>query len=175
VAVIDARTTVSAAAAEAVAAGVTVLTGSVVVDTEADASGELSAVIVAELDEQRNLGAPQRFEADVLAVGGGFNPVVHLHSQRQGKLDWDTAIHAFVPAAAVANQHLAGAVTGRFDTASALSTGAATGAAAASAAGFQRIAEVPQAVAVPAGETRPVWLVPSLNGDDAANYKTHFV
>ncbi|GAA3303106.1 sarcosine oxidase subunit alpha family protein [Glutamicibacter nicotianae] len=175
VAVIDARTTVSAAATEAVAAGVTVLTGSVVVDTEADASGELSAVIVAELDEQRNLGAPQRFEADVLAVGGGFNPVVHLHSQRQGKLDWDTAIHAFVPAAAVANQHLAGAVTGRFDTASALSTGAATGAAAASAAGFQRIAEVPQAVAVPAGETRPVWLVPSLNGDDAANYKTHFV
>ncbi|MEF9981480.1 MAG: sarcosine oxidase subunit alpha family protein [Glutamicibacter sp.] len=175
VAVIDARTTVSAAAAEAVAAGVTVLTGSVVVDTEADASGELSAVTVAELDEQRNLGAPQRFEADVLAVGGGFNPVVHLHSQRQGKLDWDTAIHAFVPAAAVANQHLAGAVTGRFDTASALSTGAATGAAAASAAGFQRIAEVPQAVAVPAGETRPVWLVPSLNGDDAANYKTHFV
>ncbi|RWZ84986.1 sarcosine oxidase subunit alpha family protein [Glutamicibacter sp. HZAU] len=175
VAVIDARTTVSAAAAEAVAAGVTVLTGSVVVDTEADASGELSAVIVAELDEQRNLGAPQRFEADVLAVGGGFNPVVHLHSQRQGKLDWDTAIHAFVPAAAVANQHLAGAVTGRFDTASALSTGAATGAAAASAAGFQRIAEVPQAVAVPAGETRPVWLVPSLNGDDAANYRTHFV
>ncbi|MFJ2146981.1 sarcosine oxidase subunit alpha family protein [Glutamicibacter sp. NPDC087831] len=175
VAVIDARTTVSAAAAEAVAAGVTVLTGSVVVDTEADASGELSAVTVAELDEQRNLGAPQRFEADVLAVGGGFNPVVHLHSQRQGKLDWDTAIHAFVPAAAVANQHLAGAVTGRFDTASALSTGAATGAAAASAADFQRIAEVPQAVAVPAGETRPVWLVPSLNGDDAANYKTHFV
>ena len=175
VAVIDARTTVSAAAAEAVAAGVTVLTGSVVVDTEADVSGELSAVTVAELDEQRNLGAPQRFEADVLAVGGGFNPVVHLHSQRQGKLDWDTAIHAFVPAAAVANQHLAGAVTGRFDTASALSTGAATGAAAASAAGFQRIAEVPQAVAVPAGETRPVWLVPSLNGDDAANYKTHFV
>ncbi|PQZ85020.1 sarcosine oxidase subunit alpha family protein [Arthrobacter sp. MYb222] len=175
VAVIDARTTVSAAAAEAVAAGVTVLSGSVVVDTEADASGELSAVTVAELDEHRELGAPQRFEADVLAVGGGFNPVVHLHSQRQGKLDWDTTIHAFVPAAAVANQHLAGAVTGRFDTASALSTGAATGAAAASAAGFQRIAEVPQAVAVPAGETRPVWLVPSLNGDDAANYKTHFV
>uniref|UniRef100_UPI003A9423D9 glycine cleavage T C-terminal barrel domain-containing protein n=1 Tax=Glutamicibacter protophormiae TaxID=37930 RepID=UPI003A9423D9 len=170
-----ARTTVSAAAAEAVGAGVRVITGSVVADTEANESGELSAVVVAELGEDRELGAPQRFEADVLAVAGGFNPVVHLHSQRQGKLVWDTSIHAFVPDTAVANQHLAGALTGLFDTASALSTGAATGAAAATAAGFERIAQVPQALAVPAGETRPVWLVPSLNGDQAANYTTHFV
>ncbi|MFJ2621744.1 sarcosine oxidase subunit alpha family protein [Glutamicibacter sp. NPDC087344] len=175
VAVIDARAGVSAAAAEAVGAGVQVITGSVVVDTEANESGELSAVIVAELNDQRELGAPQRFEADVLAVAGGFNPVVHLHSQRQGKLVWDTSLHAFVPEAAVANQHLAGALTGLLDTASALSTGAAVGAAAATAAGFEQIATVPQALAVPAGETRPVWLVPSLNGDDAANYKTHFV
>ncbi|MHA7225461.1 sarcosine oxidase subunit alpha [Glutamicibacter soli] len=175
VAVIDARTTVSAAAAEAVGAGVRVITGSVVVDTEANESGELSAVIVAELGEDRELGEPQRFEADVLAVAGGFNPVVHLHSQRQGKLVWDTSIHAFVPDTAVANQHLAGALTGLFDTASALSTGAAVGAAAATAAGFERIAQVPQALPVPAGETRPVWLVPSLNGDQATNYTTHFV
>lgn len=175
VAVIDARQNISAAAAQAVADGVTVLTGSVVANTEADASGELSAVLVATLDEQRNLGEAQRFEADVLAVSGGFNPVVHLHSQRQGKLNWDTSIHAFVPADAVANQHLAGALTGLLDTASALSTGAATGAAAASAAGFEKIAEVPQAVAIPAGETRPVWLVPSLSGDDAVHYKRHFV
>ena len=175
VAVIDARTAVSAAAAEAVGAGVRVITGSVVVDTEANESGELSAVIVAELGEDRELGEPQRFEADVLAVAGGFNPVVHLHSQRQGKLVWDTSIHAFVPDTAVANQHLAGALTGLFDTASALSTGAAVGAAAATAAGFERIAQVPQALPVPAGETRPVWLVPSLNGDQATNYTTHFV
>ncbi|WP_426733594.1 sarcosine oxidase subunit alpha family protein [Glutamicibacter sp. 2E12] len=175
VAVIDARTSISAAAAAAVAEGVTVIPGSVVVDTEADAAGELSAIVVATLDEHRELGATQRFEADVLAVAGGFNPVVHLHSQRQGKLDWDTTIHAFVPAAAVANQHLAGAVTGRLDTASALSTGAATGAAAATAAGFATVARTPQALETALGQTRPVWLVPSAKGDDAANYTAHFV
>ncbi|GAA0206115.1 sarcosine oxidase subunit alpha family protein [Glutamicibacter creatinolyticus] len=175
VAVIDARSTASAAAAEAVADGVTVLTGSVVVNTEADESGELSAILVAPLDENSELGDHERFEVDVLAVAGGFNPVVHLHSQRQGKLVWDTTIHAFVPADAVANQHLAGAVTGRLDTAGALSTGAATGAAAASAAGYQHVATVPQAPETALGETRPVWLVPSLNGDDAANYTRHFV
>ncbi|WP_440103462.1 sarcosine oxidase subunit alpha family protein [Glutamicibacter mishrai] len=175
VAVIDARQNISAAAAQAVADGVQVISGSAVVDTEADESGELSAIFVAELDEQRELGEATRIEADVLAVAGGFNPVVHLHSQRQGKLDWDTSIHAFVPADAVANQHLAGALTGRLDTASALSTGAATGAAAATAAGFDTVARVPEVLPVPAGETRPVWLVPSRFGDDAANYKFHFV
>ncbi|QDY66243.1 sarcosine oxidase subunit alpha family protein [Glutamicibacter halophytocola] len=175
VAVIDARQSISAVAAQAVADGVQVISGSAVVDTEANESGELSAIFVAELDEQRELGEVSRIEADVLAVAGGFNPVVHLHSQRQGKLNWDTAIHAFVPADAVANQHLAGALTGRLDTASALSTGAATGAAAATAAGYSTIARVPEALPVPAGETRPVWLVPSRFGDDAANYKFHFV
>jgi len=175
VAVIDARQNISAAAAHAVADGVQVISGSVVVDTEADESGELSAIFVAELDEQRELGEVSRLDADVLAVAGGFNPVVHLHSQRQGKLNWDATIHAFVPATAVANQHLAGAVTGLLDTASALSTGAATGAAAATAAGFSTMARVPEALPVPTGETRPVWLVPSRLGDDAANYKFHFV
>jgi len=175
VAVIDARASISAAAAQAVAEGVQVISGSVVVDTEADEAGELSAIFVAELDEQRELGEVTRIEADVLAVAGGFNPVVHLHSQRQGKLNWDTTIHAFVPETAVANQHLAGAMTGLLDTASALSTGAATGAAATTAAGFETIARVPQALPVAHGETRPVWLVPSRFGDDAANYKFHFV
>ncbi|ALG29979.1 ferredoxin [Glutamicibacter halophytocola] len=175
VAVIDARQSISAVAAQAVADGVQVISGSAVVDTEANESGELSAIFVAELDEQRELGEVSRIEADVLAVAGGFNPVVHLHSQRQGKLNWDTAIHAFVPADAVANQHLAGALTGRLDTASALSTGAATGAAAATAAGYSTIARTPEALPVPAGETSPVWLVPSRFGDDAANYKFHFV
>lgn len=47
VAVIDARQNISAAAAQAVADGVQVISGSAVVDTEADESGELSAIFVA--------------------------------------------------------------------------------------------------------------------------------
>ncbi|CAN5382466.1 sarcosine oxidase subunit alpha [soil metagenome] len=37
------------------------------------------------------------FNADLLAVSGGFTPVVHLHSQAGGKLDWRADIQAFVP------------------------------------------------------------------------------
>jgi sarcosine oxidase subunit alpha len=37
------------------------------------------------------------FDADLLAMSGGFTPVVHLHSQAGGKLDWRADIQAFVP------------------------------------------------------------------------------
>jgi methylglutamate dehydrogenase subunit C len=41
---------------------------------------------------------PQSFTADLLAVSGGFTPVVHLHMQAGGTLDWHEAAQAFVPA-----------------------------------------------------------------------------
>lgn len=42
-------------------------------------------------------GEQTRFEADLLAVSGGFTPVVHLHSQAAGALNWREDIQAFVP------------------------------------------------------------------------------
>ena len=44
-------------------------------------------------------GIRQRFAADLLAMSGGFTPVVHLHSQAGGTLDWRADIQAFVPGA----------------------------------------------------------------------------
>ncbi|MGO3150690.1 MAG: ferredoxin, partial [Glutamicibacter ardleyensis] len=93
----------------------------------------------------------------------------------QGKLVWDTTVQAFLPDAAVANQHLAGSLIGRFDTAGALSTGAAAGAAAASKTGYETTARIPEAVEEPLGETRPEWLIASRFGEDAVHYKNHFV
>ena len=43
-------------------------------------------------------GAVQSWTADLLAVSGGFTPVVHLHMQAGGTLDWNDAAQAFVPA-----------------------------------------------------------------------------
>ncbi|MFM9852855.1 MAG: FAD-dependent oxidoreductase [Sphingomonadaceae bacterium] len=43
-------------------------------------------------------GSPRIFDVDLLAVSGGFTPVVHLHMQSGGTLDWDEAAQAFVPA-----------------------------------------------------------------------------
>ena len=43
--------------------------------------------------------AIQRWDIDLLAVSGGFTPVVHLHMQAGGKLDWNEAAQAFVAGA----------------------------------------------------------------------------
>ena len=43
-------------------------------------------------------GKAQDWDADLLAVSGGFTPVVHLHMQAGGALDWNEAAQAFVPA-----------------------------------------------------------------------------
>jgi methylglutamate dehydrogenase subunit C len=45
-------------------------------------------------------GTVTRWPADLLAVSGGFTPVVHLHMQAGGTLDWNEAAQAFVPATA---------------------------------------------------------------------------
>jgi glycine cleavage system aminomethyltransferase T/NADPH-dependent 2,4-dienoyl-CoA reductase/sulfur reductase-like enzyme len=41
----------------------------------------------------------QNWDADLLAVSGGFVPVVHLHMQAGGKLAWNEAAQAFTPGA----------------------------------------------------------------------------
>ena len=43
-------------------------------------------------------GTTKHWNADLLAVSGGFTPTVHLHMQTGGSLDWDAAAQAFVPA-----------------------------------------------------------------------------
>ncbi|MES2782157.1 MAG: 2Fe-2S iron-sulfur cluster-binding protein, partial [Pseudomonadota bacterium] len=43
-------------------------------------------------------GKTMEWDADLLAVSGGFTPVVHLHMQAGGTLDWNEAAQAFIPA-----------------------------------------------------------------------------
>ncbi|KAA0977089.1 sarcosine oxidase subunit alpha family protein [Paeniglutamicibacter gangotriensis] len=174
-AVVDAREEPSIRATELSARGVRVLTGSVVANTSAGTDGSLASVTISGIDAQGALsGSVETVGADMLAVSGGWNPVVHLHSQRERRLGWDESISAFVPAHPVANQQTAGAMNGRFELASALAEGARAGADAATAAGFSTAAAVPSAPVETPGVSRALWLVPSLDGE-SANYKSHFV
>jgi methylglutamate dehydrogenase subunit C len=43
-------------------------------------------------------GETKSWNVDLLAVSGGFTPVVHLHMQAGGTLDWNEEAQAFVPA-----------------------------------------------------------------------------
>ena len=48
-------------------------------------------------------GKTMDWDADLLAVSGGFTPVVHLHMQAGGTLDWNDAAQAFIPASSRQN------------------------------------------------------------------------
>ena len=64
--------------ATAAAAGIDILRGQAVVGTDGDPS--LQSILLSD---------GRRIECDVLAVSGGFNPVVHLASQAQARLRFD--------------------------------------------------------------------------------------
>lgn len=109
VAVLDARVGNSARAAEVSASGVQVISSSTVERAEGDpGTGVLAKVDVGTLGDGDEIAFLETLDADLLAVSGGWSPVVHLHSQRQGALRWDDALCAFVPDGLVENQRIVG-------------------------------------------------------------------
>ena len=170
-AVVDARPEPSARAREL--AGVRVLTGSAVVDTAGDP--RVTGVLVSALDDDGLLtGEAEEIGCDLLAVSGGWSPVVHLHSQRQGRLRWDDVVAAFVPDGDVRDQQVAGAARGTSGLADCLADGTRAGIAAAVAVGFPIEGDVPAAPPVVPGPVRHLWLVPARTGEPA-DWDEHFV
>ncbi|WP_433795251.1 2Fe-2S iron-sulfur cluster-binding protein [Actinoplanes sp. CA-252034] len=112
-------------------------------------------------------GPERRFDADLLLVSGGWNPVGALYSQAGGRLAYDPELGAFRPTGGCRqNLFVAGAAGGSYDMGVCLAEGAAMGERAADAAGFAaRGIALPEASS-PAG-TPPVavWTLPG--GDPA--------
>ena len=161
VAVVDARTELPARAA-VLADAVRVLTGSAVVS--ASGEGRLTGVRVQELDGTSAV----ELDCDLLAVSGGWSPVVHLHSQRQGKVRWDDESVAFVPDGTVRGQQVVGAAQGTYDTLACIAEGERAGALAATESGFP-VPVPPEPSRQPVSPVRALWTVP------AESYDDHFV
>jgi len=174
-AVVDARAGLSRRARAAAGEGVRVLTASAVVSTAGEP--RIASVEVSALDDAGLLrGRPETVACDLLAVSGGWSPVVHLHSQRQGRVRWDDGLAAFVPDGTVAGQRVAGAANGCLHLAGCLAEGTGAGIRASQSAGF------PVDVAAPTGDddsdgcgtVRQLWLVPGVDGGPEG-WDDHFV
>jgi sarcosine oxidase subunit alpha len=177
VAVLDARVDYSARAAEVSDSGVRVISGSTVERAESDpTTGLLVRVDVGTLGDGDAVAYSETLDADLLAVSGGWSPLVHLHSQRQGTLRWDDALAAFVPDSVVKNQRVVGAAHGTVTLDEGLREGADAGAAAATDAGFavEPLDIGGLASQVIAGETRQLWLVAGVGGEPG-EWDEHFV
>ena len=111
------------------AAGLPVRTSTSVV-----ASGGGTRVAWASLRSEGRSAEP--VTCDTLLMCGGWTPSVHLFSQSRGKLRFDEALQAYVPAQSVERERSAGACRGVFGLAEAVADGAQAGEAAAKAAGY---------------------------------------
>jgi sarcosine oxidase subunit alpha len=58
------------------------------------------------------LGSHRTFACDLVAVSGGWSPVVHLHAQSGGRPRYDSRIAAFLPGPPVQAERSAGAAAG---------------------------------------------------------------
>ena len=102
--------------------------------TATDGRGMLRRVRIQPLG--RGGGRSIAISCDLLAVSGGWNPVLNLYAQAQGRVHYDEALTAFVPDDSEAAAECAGAARGRFGLGECLSEGAAAGARAAMLCGF---------------------------------------
>lgn len=173
-AVADARRALTdRAAATAASCHVNVHTSTVVASTHG--STRVESVTLHRIDEDGALvGDPVEVACDTVAVSGGWSPVVHLHSQRQGRVAWNHAIAGFVPDGPVADQQVVGSATGVFGLDECLVASSRAGATAAASAGFPTDAVPPRGVGGWSGPVRPVWLVPGADGEPG-EWHDHFV
>ncbi|MGD0721880.1 MAG: sarcosine oxidase subunit alpha family protein [Roseiarcus sp.] len=109
-------------------AGLRVETGAVISGTRGRT--RVSHALVARLWADGTAGPAEPIACDLIAMSGGWTPSLHLFSQSRGKVAFDAALQAFLPAVSAQDERSAGACRGVFGLAAALADGAQAGAAA---------------------------------------------
>ncbi|GLW99874.1 2Fe-2S iron-sulfur cluster-binding protein [Microtetraspora sp. NBRC 16547] len=165
-AILDVRPSPGEALAREVAKrGIVLLAGHVV--TAAQGDGQVASVQAGRHRPEADPAvAEHAFDADLLLVSGGWNPVVHLFSQSGGRLRFDETLGTLVPGDSRQAVEVAGAARGVDTLSGCLADGAAAGE---RALGGQAAAAAPPPVDVPTAGGQAFWLVP------ASDYAAHFV
>ncbi|MGA0264554.1 MAG: sarcosine oxidase subunit alpha family protein [Lysobacterales bacterium] len=107
-------------------------------------------------------GSNQRLACDTLAVSGGWNPAVHLHSQSGGSNQWREDLACFAPGKPAQATISAGACNATFGLGDCLAEGRQAGREAAKRAGFEAAGEVQRSSPDEnTGPLMPLWRVPA--------------
>ena len=143
-------------------AGIPVLQGHIV--TDVSGRSRVTGVRVAQWDgdAQKAIKNMINIECDIVAMSGGWNPAVHLHSQSGGKNAWDEALQCFVPGETVQESLSAGAGNGAWSLSACLQEGLDAGNEAVSRCGLQVAElELPATVEEQANVLEPLWRAPA--------------
>lgn len=163
--VVDARAVPSGSLSQrAKGAGIKILSGHVI--TEARGGKRVSAVLVQPIDARDRLtGTATTLACDLVALSGGFSPVIHLHCQAGSKAKWDDKLAAFLPGQSAQSERSAGSCRGVLGLRDCARDGVAAGKVAAQALGLEVVdPDSLRIAASDAGELRPLWLVPHVRG-----------
>lgn len=148
------------------ARGIDIRSGQAVVDIQGGKRIDGARVMALSADGRSVTGAINGIACDLVAVSGGWNPAVHLHSQAGGKNVWDDTKACFVPASAPEQgsqrNRSVGAARGVFDLPGCLQDGYQAGAEAVMALGYSGVPNWTPAVLAEQAEQalKPLWLVP---------------
>lgn len=137
----------SPVAAQARAAGLRVLPGTIVVGT----SGRLR---VSSTRLRLSGGGEEDIACDLLLMAGGWTPQVHLFSQSRGTLRFDEALQAFLPGAPTPGVIPAGACHGAFELAQCVAQGHAAGSGATVTPAMHHAPAVTQAITDPRDDAK---------------------
>ena len=143
-------------------AGVDILQGCVIAGVSG--GNTVRSVQVVPMSAGAVIGRGTTVRCDLLAMSGGWNPAVHLHSQAGGRIGWDETRACFVPGAARQQHVSAGACNGSFSLDACLEEGKQAGLDAARACGFEPVPlSTPEVRRETPGDDRPLqpmWRVP---------------
>ena len=148
--------------------GIEIIANRVIVDVVG--KKHITGVQIMSMDDSGSVtGAPRNIDCDLLAVSGGWSPVIHLSSQSGARPVWDETNCCFIPGKPIQNEQSAGAANGSFDLNSCLKEGLDAGAEAAKRCGFKhkakpvsnKIPVLPKTEEKDKTPLEPMWLVPS--------------
>jgi sarcosine oxidase subunit alpha len=114
-------------------------------------------------------GTTTRFDCDLLAISGGWNPTIHLFSQSRGTLAFDDDLASFVPDKAMQKLACVGAAAGMMNMASAIAGTVTAIKAIINECGFDSPAfTMPNLTPSPDYHLQPLWHVDGMKPGDKA-------
>ena len=113
----------------------------------------------------------QRFEADAVAMSGGWSPVIHLACHRGAKPVWSDTHAAFLAPERQEGLSVAGAAAGLWSTEACLSDGARKAAEALEALGFAKVEPAFAEAAASQPAATPFWFAKGSKGKAFVDYQ----
>lgn len=141
--------------------GIKIIDQSVVVNVKGNSRIYAVEVMALQANSDKVTGNVRTIECDILAMSGGWSPVVHLSSQTNARATWNDEKACFLPGTPIQQECSVGAAKGSFELQECLSEGLKAGNAAIKQCGFKakKSVSAPKVESFKVERLKPLWQV----------------